>query len=205
MSEVTTGEVAEVAEVPKRSRKTLTAVLLVAVVAVASVSVFIWWFTQEGEEPPPTPPEFSTYSKYDFSFEYPKGMSMSEEGLLESTATHSSGMVIGELEDEYEAVFVGWLTMISAPDLEVSLNAGFESMEAEGLDVDKGQLVASTKAGHTMKYQYFTATVEGEIMYGIWGVWYCDTNDRFYQLGLMYSEQDVLPKFQQYLDSFVCH
>lgn len=136
----------------------------------------------------------------------PKGMSISEQGVLESTATSSSGLVLGELSnDEDELITVGWLTTVSAPDLEISLTAAFEGMEAEGVDVDKGQLVTSTKAGHTMKYQYFTMTSEGETFYGIWGVWYCDTNDRFYQLGFMYSEQDVLSKYQQYLDSFVCH
>ena len=214
MSEETIGEVPEV---PKRPRKTLIAILLIVIVGVAAVSVFAWWYTQkapEEEEGPPTPsPEFNWYSKYSFwyskygfTFLYPEGMSISEQGMLESTATSSSGIVSGELSnDEYELITVGWLTTVSAPDLEISLNAGFEAMEAEGTDVDKGQLVTSTKAGHTMKYQYFTATAEGETMYGIFGVWYCDTNDRFYELILAYSEQDVLSKFQQYLDSFICH
>lgn len=207
MSEETTGEVPEVAEipeVPKRPRKTLIAILLITIVGVTTVSVFMWWYIQKGEEAPT--PGFNKYSKYGLSFEYPKGMSISEQGMLESTATSSSGIVLGELSNyEDELITVGWLTIVSPPDLEVSMSAGFEGMEAEGVDVDKGQLVTSTKAGHTMKYQYFTATAEGETFYGIFGVWYCGTSDRFYELILMYSEQDVLSTFQQYLDSFVCH
>jgi len=194
--------------VPKRPRKILIAILLVVIVGVAAVSVFVWWYTQKGEEEE-APPGYRSYSKYGFTFQYPKGMSISEEGMLESTATSSSGIVLGELSnDEDEVITVGWLSAVIAPDLEDlkdSLNAGFENMEAEGTPVDIGQLVTSAKAGHTMIYQYFNATIEGETYYGIGGVWYCDTNDRFYMLFLMYSEQDPLPKFQQYLDAFICH
>jgi len=188
--------------VPKRPRKILIAILLVVIVAV---SVFVWWYTQKEE----APPGYRSYSKYDFTFLYPKGMSISEEGMLESTATSGSGMVIGELSnDEDEEITVGWLSSVKAPDLEDlkdALITGFENMEAEGTPVDIGLLVTSAKAGHTMIYQYFIATFEGETHYGIGGIWYCDTNDRFYMLWLIYSEQDPLPKYQQYLDAFICH
>ena len=191
-------------ELPRKSRKTLMAVLLIVIVAVACFGVVIWWYSQK---PSPTQSQgFNTYSKYGFTFEYPKSMSITERGMLESTATSSSGMVIGELSNgEYEMVLAGWLSTVTAPDLEDSLTGGLEGMETEGTTVVEGQRVNSTTSGHTMMYQYFTATIEGETLNGIWGVWYCDTNDRFYQLGLMYSEQNMLPKFQQYLDSFTCH
>ena len=152
-------------------------------------------------------PLYNTYSKYGFSFEYPKGMSISEHGILESTATSGSGFVAGELSnDKQEYVRIGWVTMVQF-DLELGplFDVYLEDMEADlGVDVDKGQLVTSTKSGHEMIYQCFTAATEGET-YGILGGWYCDTNDRFYTLTSLYSEQDVLSKFQQYLDSFVCH
>ena len=152
-------------------------------------------------------PLYNTYSKYGFSFEYPKGMSISEHGILESTATSGSGKVMGELytDDVEEVVVVVWLTTVQVPNLEISLNDEFEYLEAEGYDVDRGQLVTGTKAGHEMKYQYFTAIAEGETVYGIIGFWYCDTNNRLYELCFLYTESSTLPKFQQYLDSFVCH
>jgi hypothetical protein len=201
-------EAPEIPKVPKRRRRILMVIAVLAIViVVASAGIGLYVLrVPGGEEPSPTPIEYETYSKYGFSIEYPKGMSISEQGMLESTATSSSGVFLGELSnDEYELITLGWLTTISPPDLEIGLNAGFESMEDQAEEVNKGQLVTSTKAGHTIKYQNFTATIEGETVYGILGVWYCDTNDRFYNLGLMYSEQDVLPKFQQYLESFVCH
>jgi hypothetical protein len=123
--------------------------------------------------------------------------------MLENTATSSSGMVLGELGTEY-VIMVGWLTTVLVPDLEVSLNAGFENMEAQGnVVLDRGELVTSTKDGDEMKFQYCDATIEGKTFHGVFGVWYNDTSDRFYELMILYSGQDVLPKFQQYLDSFV--
>ena len=147
------------------------------------------------------PTLYNTYSKYGFSFEYPKGMVISE------SATSSSGQVSGQLfaEDSTEGVVVKWLAIFLAPYLEFTLNDEMEHLEAGGYDVDRGQIVTSTKAGHEMMYQYFTATSEVETAYGIFGVWYCDINDRLYELCFMSSESDVLSKFQQYLDSFVCH
>lgn len=191
-------------EVPRKSRKTLMAILLVAVVAVASVGVFIWWYTQKDSTPSSG---FNTYSRYGVTFEYPKGMAITEQGMLESIATDSSGMIIGELSrDEDEVIAVGWISMVTPPDdLTTSLADALEGMEDEDSAVDPGQLVNSTKAGHIMMYQYFTAAIEGDNVNGIWAVWYCDTNHRFYELGLMYTEQNVLPKFQQYLNSFICH
>ena len=202
-----TGGVPQIPEVPKRPRKTLMVILLVAIVGVTSVGAFIWWSGQKGEEAPPTSsPLFNTYSKYGFTFEYPKGMSITEKGMLESTATNSSGMVLGELKNgKSEEIMAGWISTVTAPDLEAGMEGGFTGMKNTGATVDKGQIVYSTKSGHTMIYQYFNATVEGETWYGISSGWYCDTNDRFYMLLTMSSEQDVLPKFQQYLGSFICH
>lgn len=185
---------------PRRQRKTLVAILLI--LAVAAVAVFTWWYTQRAPE---------RYSKYGFSFEYPKGMLISELGHLENTtATSSSGILLGELSnDELELIKVGWLSTESAPDLEISLNDSFLSLEAEGLEVDRGQLVNSTKVnGHEMIYQYFDGTIaEALTFHGISGVWYCDINNKNYDFVVMYSgsEQDVLSKFQQYIASFICH
>ena len=210
--ELMSGEtIGEVPEVPKRPRKTLIAILLIVIVGVAAVSVFAWWYTQkapEEEEGPPTPsPEYNTYSKYGFSFEYPKGMSINEVGAAEHVATNTSGGIVGELiDDKQELVNIVWVrTVLEPPHVEIIIDAGFESMEAKGIDVEKGQLVTSTKSGHEMLYQYFTATSEGGTLYGIFGAWYCGTSERYYELILFYSEQDVLSKYQQYLDSFVCH
>lgn len=154
------------------------------------------------------PPGYEVYSKFGFSFEYPEGMTILELGLLESAPTDDSGMALGTLEnDEYEIITVAWTKMATAPPLESSLQAGLAAMETSpgATDLEIGELVETTKAGHRMLYQYFNVTILAKELYGIYGLWYCDMSERFYQLYLMYSEEDVLPIYQEYLDSFVCH
>ena len=185
----------------KPMRKTIIAISLI-VVAVGAIG--FWSYTQR--VPPAPLARYETYSKYGFSFEYPEDMTISEQGLLEDRATDSSGMVLGTLEnDKYELVFVGWMESAIAPSLEASLEV-FLDVIAEGkANFEIGELVETTKAGRRLIYQYYTFTIEGEASYGIHGVWYCDTNQRLYQLHLVYSEEDNLPIYQRYLDSFVCH
>ncbi len=221
MSGETTGIVPQVLEAPKRPRRKILieAVLLIALVGVACMVGFAWWLSPKDEQEPSasSPTGFNTFSKYGLSFEYPKGMSISESEIYESTATNSSGWVLGELiNDEYEEVRVGWFSPLELLDtdfpvtsvkvnLTVTLISEFRRLEANGFDVDPGQLVNSTIAGHTIMYEYFNATKEGVVWYCISGVWYCDITTRMFPLIVYYSEQDVLPKFQQYLDSFICH
>lgn len=192
-------------EVPVKEKSTRrTAIVAVLACIIVIVIVSVWWYTQ----PAPPTDEYETYSKYGFSFEYPTAMTMSEQGLLENTATDSSGIVVGELKnDEHELIFAGWLNTVVAPDLEVSLEGAFGGMvQSEGTtNLERGELVEATKAGHAMIYQYYTVTIEGEAFHGIYGVWYCETNQRFYQFNLMSTEEDTLPTYQRYLDSLVCH
>ncbi len=205
-------------ESPKRKTRTalIAAILVIMIVVAVGASVYVLSLNQQKPNPTPqtTPSEHETYSKYGFSFDFPKGMSMSEQGMLESTATQSSGMVLGLLENgEIEIALIGWINTVAEPDLDGALEGALGGIKTEGVtDVKVGQLLTTAKAGDTVKYQYFNMTVEDTTIfgfavthknfYGIWGVWYNDATDRFYQLGFLYSEQNVLPKFQQYLDSF---
>lgn len=195
-------------EVPVKEKSTRrTAIVAISACIIVVVMVSVWWYTQ----PAPPTDEYETYSKYGFSFEYPTDMTMSEQGLLENTATDSSGIVVGELNnDELEIIFASWLNTVTAPDLEVSLEGAFAGMaQSEGTidrsNLERGELVEATKAGHAMIYQYYTVTIGEEALHGIYGVWYCETNQRFYQLNLMCTEEDTLPIYQRYLDSLVCH
>lgn len=190
---------------PEKSRKTLAAILLIVAVAIAATVIgFTWWNAQNtGEE------NATHYSKYGFSFEHPKDMSISEQGLLEDTANSNSGRVLGDLRNsEIELIKIDWITNASAPSLEVLLNQSYEDLKAEGLNISKGQLVNSTVSGHEMKYQFFTATAYDITFHGISSVWHCDTNanKRSYEFVFMQTAtQDALPKFQLYINSFVCH
>lgn len=170
-----------------------------------------------------TPTQFETYSKYGFSFQYPKTFPVTEMGILENEANDTSGLVIVGVENEDIEYFqVGWIKMmpdmmeIGPGGLEGNLNDmledGFAALEStEGIaGVEKGELVEAHKAGHLMFYQYYTATsTEGDKAYGIATCFYCDNSLKLFSLqtinNAISAKKDVLEDFQNYLDSFVCH
>jgi hypothetical protein len=194
---------------PKASKRTAIAILLITIAGVAAVVSLAWWYSQQEPEG-----GFRLYSNFNFSFEYPKDMEISEQGLVAGTnATTDSGILTGELSNgAFELIKVGWFTTESAPDLETSLNNSLVSLEVEGwLTVEKGQLKDSaTVNGHEMLYQSFTATTgEADTFQGISGVWYCETSNRSFDFILMFLQdnqdiQEILQKFQQYTVSFTC-
>ena len=162
--------------------------------------------------------EYKTYSKYGFSFEYPKDFLVLEQGLLESQANDSSGMVqVGIQNDEVQMFQTGWIKMIKSTwevdgNLKRTLGESFSRMEtAEGVvSLNRGWLVGTNKAGHQMIYQYYNMTfTEGGKAYGIVAVFYCDESQVIYQLitinDTISAKQDILEDFQNYLGHFVCH
>ena len=158
--------------------------------------------------------EYKTYSKYGFSFEYPKSFLAFEEGFLESEANDTSGIVtVGVVNHEYRSVDVCWVEdEEQSVGLETGLDAGFDGMGEDKavLNYERGELVETTKEGHEILYQYYTETHSdlGQVC-GIAGIWYCDESQRYYVLMTMNntisSKEDVLADYLDYLDSFVCH
>lgn len=128
------------------------------------------------------PAVFKTYSKYGFSFEYPKNFSISEMGFLLNEADDNSGIVqVKVVENEESELFqTAWMKMMPniiaiTPGglegyLKDMLEEAFVGMEgaAEGASLERGELVETTKAGHQMFYQYYSiTTTEGDKHYGI--------------------------------------
>ena len=201
------------------SKKKIAGIIAGCIVAIIVIVVVAT------STPTPTPTQFKTYSKYGFSFEYPKTFSVTETGIQESEANDTSGMVQAWVENEDTEIFqVGWIRMM--PDmmeigpgglegnLKDSLEGGFAAMESsEGVaSVEKGELVEATQAGHLMFYQYYTSnSTEGDEAYGIASCFYCDESLKLFSLMTMTmnstisARKDVLEDFQNYLGSFVCH
>jgi len=164
----------------------------------------------------PTLTDFKTFSKYGFSFDYPRGYSITEMGMLESEATNASGTVQA-WKGDYEVYQAAWLAMVESMwevsgDLQTTLEDTFVGMEEaeEVARLDKGELVETTKAGHGMVYQYYTVTyTEGSKGYGIAAIFYCDRSERFFQLITVHTaisaKQDIAEDFQYFLESFICH
>ena len=174
-----------------------------------------------GEEqvtPEATPSDFMTFSKYGFSFEYPKAFSVTEMGMLSNEANDASGLVLVSIEKgmETELFMVTWIEIVQSTweimgDLEAILEDGFAGMELdEGVTVERGELVQTSMAGHEMVYRYYSATyVEEGKSYGIAGCFYCDRSQKQFYLvtanTTIRAKEDVLEDFMTYLDSFVCH
>ena len=171
----------------------------------------------------PARPEMSTFSKYGFSFEYHEDLLVWQGGLLEDNANENSGTVqVAPEEDGFPLFAVSWVKTWQW-GLEGGLEAGFAGIDNwEGIkSVQKGELVETVELGHRMLYQeghrmlyqYYTATTktQGEIVYGIVAVFYCDDTQRAFGLVTMQSttaplfSQEVLDNFKDYVDYFACH
>lgn len=167
-------------------------VALVAVGVIAAVLIL------------PATPRYKTYSKFGFSFEYPKNMTLSENGAFEW-----GSVMVTSSNDELQTLSVIWVTMMAPENipeyLENRLEVFLEKLGPGWENFVRGKIVKTTKAGHQMAYQNYTATMHDTGFSGIVGNWFCDTNDRYYQLWLLSSEENILPIYQRYLDSFICH
>lgn len=157
---------------------------------------------------------YETYSRYGFSFEYPRSFLLFEQGVLESQANDTSGLVSAGVEnEETNLIYVWWMKAQEwMVDLETGIEDGFLSMEdfEDVVSVERGELVETTKAGHRMLYRYYSVTfTDGVKVFGIYGEWYCDKDQKIYDLYTMNStisnKEDVLKDYQSYLDYFVCH
>lgn len=196
--------------------KKISMIGILILISIALMSII--GCAEEAVTPPTTPAEFKTYSKYGFSFDYPKRFSVTEMGLMESEASDSSGLVqVGIENDEVQIFQTTWLAIIQstwevAGDLQGVLEDSFAGIETEEgvVGVAAGELVETTKAGHQLLYQYYTVTfTEGDKMYGIVAVFYCDESQKCFQLmtinNTISAKQDILEDFRNYLASFVCH
>lgn len=153
---------------------------------------------------------FERYSKFGFSFEYPQGMSIREQGLAwEGAPSEVSGVVQGDLMNRNPPEIIGviWLSFPSAPDLEAVLDETFAQL-GEGTEVeDREPLVMSEKDGYEMKYQFFTLIDYGTRLSSVVGIWY-DTEARrvyvvFYiSLPEAMSQQKLHKGFRRTLGSF---
>jgi len=156
--------------------------------------------------------EFKTYSKHGFSFEYHKDMPVTEIGLMENEVNDNSGMIsVGEDNGEVNLFMVSYIKTIQF-SLEGGIEGAITGMTSdEGIEkVETSEIIETTKSGHRMLYQYYTATaITGERAYGIVSVFYCNKSQKAFVLmtinNTISAEPDVLENFMRYLNSFVCH
>jgi len=163
-----------------------------------------------------TPPEVAlatnTFSKYGFSFEYPKEFTATEYGALENEANDTSGAVqVGPANEEGMFLTIVWAKTVTLLDdyLEESLDGGFQGLEEAVASVDRGERVESDFEGQQMLYQTFTFTdFEGEEAHGLLAALDCEDSQKLISFNLVNptisTNQDILQDFHSFLDSFVC-
>lgn len=169
--------------------------------------------------------DYRTYSRFGFSFDYHKSLSITESGILSSQANEVSGQAIAlrETAETVELYSVGWMEF--RPDIweELDIDQQKQALRAElesalmgfvwaGLtDLQTGEIKETTKEGHLMLYHSFSVLdpEEGEEYYGAIGALYCDKNQKEFMIATLDSthagEQSALGTFMTFLDSFVCH
>lgn len=163
--------------------------------------------------PSPTPSDFTTFSKYGFSFQYHKSLSITEQGIFENEATERSGMVFVGIEEDLFGV--AWQemepSMLEVVGLEMIIDGSYMGLGLAGEDVqiERGEQAETTHAGHRVLYEDFAATTEGDGVNGILGAFYCDKSQRLFTMTMLSpairAKEDLLEDFMTYLDSFVCH
>ncbi len=153
---------------------------------------------------------FERYSNFGFSFDYPQGALISEQGLAGKGApSDASGIVQCTLTNRNPPEIIGviWLSYPSAPDLEVVLDETFEQL-GEGTEVeDRGPSLTSVKDGYEMKHQFFTLIDYGTRLSGVVGIWYNTEASRVYMVFYIslpeaMSQQELFNGFKRTLGSF---
>lgn len=175
--------------------------------------------TTSDEETPKQSPLKTTFtkdfSKYGFSFNYPENLYITEMGMLSTEANNESGIVQVTSISGMELFQVGWFNVTPSfyelmGDSQQLLDATFDGFSMPGIgSINKGDLLETTIAGHTMVYQGFTTEILGIGIGGVVSIFYYDINGRVYQL-ITISEststtQEAVEYFQPYLSSFVGH
>jgi hypothetical protein len=90
--------------------------------------------------------------------------------------------------------------------MEDALDIGIRALVTEGYAIVQGELVTTTtNSGHRMLYVSLNSTRGDETTYIVLSYWYCDISSRFFYLGVETESGNVLPRFEEYRDSFICH
>lgn len=154
------------------------------------------------------------YSKYGFTFDYPRGMALTEGGEWFSwrniwSASEISGQVKGHLFPE--RISATWDTVQSALSQQMALNEFYYEATRNGVNIAWiGPLTKSTKDGHELTCQFFNFTSGEQHLTGIIGAWRCDETNRIYTFYYMNipevaTQQNLLNGFQRCIDLFICH
>ena len=177
----------------------ITRNILALIIIIVSIASLIY-FTS-------APTGFDTYSRFGFSFEYPEGMELWEQGLGGvGIATITAGIVQGTLVTNMVPEIIGviWFESEPAPPLEDVLDMAFNQFGEGNMIESRGNLVSTLKDGHEMLRQDFVMSEEGTPIIGVVGTWHDPFAERIY-LTLYLTLPTAVPsgELSNRFDSFV--
>ena len=159
--------------------------------------------------------QYTTFSNYGFSFEYPGDYSIREFGIKEEDGKIVGSQLQVRPKEGYGGIQINWVnTRVDEYNmiylkLEDSIEADFNLIEqSESIaSIDRGEIVESEKDGNRMLYSYYTITpVEGGLARGIGAVFHYREAGRFISLfttnDISCSDDEIMKKFEEFLDSF---
>ena len=199
-------------------RSNLKSICLIVLVVGTVTGANLWLHKDD------LPLGYARYSDFGFSFVYPELFDTYSWGNPDPASAPSDfggGVQAKKFwEGVWQNVIIVWSTEVSTPDLETELDEFIASLDGWGCKVErKDQQFTSEKDGHEMLYQtyiFWEASFRpgGAQFIAASGVWYQPWPslhaNRVYVLTYiafpeLTTRQQVLERFQHYLDSFIGH
>jgi CubicO group peptidase (beta-lactamase class C family) len=147
---------------------------IIAFIIIASASLI--YFSS-------TPAGFETYSRFGFSFEYPEGMELWEQGMGGvGIPTITAGIVQGTLVTDMVPEIIGviWFQSESELILEDVLDMAFAQFGEGNLVESRGRLVSMLKGDYEMLRQSFSMNEGETLISGVAGTWHDSYAERIY-------------------------
>jgi CubicO group peptidase (beta-lactamase class C family) len=153
---------------------------------------------------------YETYSRFGFSFEYPEGMEINEQGMGGiGIATITSGIVQGTLVKNMVPEIIGliWIPYESSPFLEDVLDMAFSQLGEGNVVESRGNLVSTLKEDYEMLRQDFIMNEGGMPISGVAGTWFNPLAGRVYltfylTLPTAVPDGELLKRFDRFVSSF---
>ena len=129
----------------------------------------------------------------------------------QNAVSGAAGMVLFRLDSyPFELIHVVWAEAEPDADLEAYVAKVFRSSSQQaGSEFTVGESRASTKNGHRAVYQNWDLVQHDFRIRGATIAWYCTESERAYLFGYgtnpSISDQDLMVRLQEHLDSFGCH
>lgn len=140
---------------------------------------------------------WKTYTKYDFSFEYPEEMNLSviDEG-------YDSGTLMNiKYFEPVNYLYFSWINLSQFNHEEVEEEV---EKEHDELSFETSNIIETRVAGHEAYIYIFSIEVGDGAFHGVMCTWYCQNTGRVFVL-FQYSSGDPITSFINILDTIKCH